>query len=151
MYFLAWCTNTAQEGERDQNGTPSFIRRDVNADHTQKGKKSKSSIGYYVMPKRSKLDAPENKKSVVHMITSGESQTNVARYLNISESQISRFANREDIKQLIESESYKLMDCLPDAVDNNTLVARGMKSIPVNDHKNRELGYRASMKVLETA
>jgi hypothetical protein len=103
------------------------------------------------MQKKSILDTPENKKAVVQMMASGESQAEVARHLNISESQISRFANRDDIKQLIETEALKLMDCLPDAVENVTTLVKGMKHVPMSDHKNRDLAYRASLKTLETA
>jgi len=103
------------------------------------------------MVKKSALDVPETKKSVVQMLAMGKSQAAVARYSNMSESQISRFANRDDIKRMISEESYRLMDCLPDAVQNLTDLVKGMRNLGANDHKNRDLSYRASLKVLETA
>jgi len=103
------------------------------------------------MPKKSALDIPETKKSVVQMLAMGSSQTEVARVTNVSESQMSKFVNREDIKQLISNESCRLMECLPDATQNLTDMVKGMKKLAPNDHKNKELAYRASLKVLETA
>jgi hypothetical protein len=94
------------------------------------------------MPKKSKLNALENKQAIIQMLATGVSQADVAHNLNVSESQISRFSNREDIKKLIENEAYRMMDCLPDAVENIKALVWGMKHLPPNDHKNRDLCYR---------
>ncbi|MGA3193313.1 MAG: helix-turn-helix domain-containing protein [Candidatus Bathyarchaeia archaeon] len=103
------------------------------------------------MQKKSKLDAPRNKKAAIQMIAQGRSQAEVSRQLHVSESQVSRFVNHDDIKGLIEEETFSLMECLPDTIENIKGLVRGMKDLPQNDHKARELGYRASLKVSETA
>ncbi|MGD0276405.1 MAG: hypothetical protein ABSB79_10185 [Syntrophales bacterium] len=43
------------------------------------------------------------------------------------------------------------MECLPDVIENIKGLIRGMKDLPLSDHKGRELSYRASLKVSETA
>jgi DNA-binding NarL/FixJ family response regulator len=42
------------------------------------------------MLKKSKLDAPRNKKAVIQMMAEGKSQVEVSRQLDVSESQVSR-------------------------------------------------------------
>ncbi|MGD0277543.1 MAG: helix-turn-helix domain-containing protein [Syntrophales bacterium] len=70
------------------------------------------------MQKKSKLDAPKAKKVAIQMIAEGRSQAEVSRQLHVSESQVSRFVNRDDIKGLIEEETCSLMECPPDAIEN---------------------------------
>lgn len=68
--------------------------------------------------KKSKLDNLHIKDKVVKGLTVGKSQTKIAREIGISQSQISQFASRGGIKDLIEQEQTKLFDCVPDAFEN---------------------------------
>ena len=101
--------------------------------------------------KKSKLDTPHIKKEVAKRLATGESQINIARGYNLNHSSVSRFANRSDVQELIKQETLNLLDAVPDAVENIKSLVRAMKTIRKDDHKNRELSYKASQKVLESA
>ena len=45
----------------------------------------------------------------------------------------------------------RLLEALPDAVQNVKYLIQEMKSLPKEDNMSRELSYRASIKVLEAA
>lgn len=100
--------------------------------------------------KKSKLDTPHIKEQVVKQLAVGESQNSIAREMGLHQSQISRFANREDIKALIEQEQRRLLEVVPDAVENVKSLVREMKTIPKKDIKSRELSYKASKDVLKS-
>jgi hypothetical protein len=95
--------------------------------------------------KQSKLDA--YKENIVKRLAVGESQGNIATEMGVNQSSVSRFANREDIRTLIEQEQAKLIDCLPDAVQNYINLVR--EDIPKGDIKRRELQLKASKDVLK--
>jgi hypothetical protein len=92
-----------------------------------------------------------NRKKVVKDLASGRPQAEIAREVGINRASVCRFVKREDVKKEMEKEALRLLEALPDAVQNIKDLVWGMKSLPDGDHKNRELGYRASLKVLETA
>jgi transcriptional regulator with XRE-family HTH domain len=99
--------------------------------------------------KRSKLDIPHIKKDVIRRIAIGESQGSIAKRVGLSQSQISRFANREDIKPFIENEQMKLIEKVPDAVDYvKCLIPKDGQSASM-DIKEKELAYKASHDVLK--
>ena len=100
--------------------------------------------------KKSKLDAPHIKKQVVTSLAVGKSQSRIAKDIGISQSQVSRFAKREDIQAFIEEEQKKLLEVVPDSVENIKGLVREMKDIPKNEYKRRELSYRASRDVLKS-
>lgn len=100
--------------------------------------------------KKSKLDTPHIKAMVVKQLASGESQNSIAKEVGRDQSALSRFANREDIKALIEAEQKKLLEVVPDAVENVKELVREMKDIPKKDIKRRELSYKASKDVLKS-
>jgi hypothetical protein len=62
-------------------------------------------------------------------------------------STVYRLAKREDVKPSIEKEQIRLVEAVPDAVDNVKRRVRGMKS--AKDLKERELGYKASTDTLK--
>jgi hypothetical protein len=95
--------------------------------------------------KQSKLDA--YKENIVKRLAVGKSQGNIATEMGVNQSSVSRFANREDIRTLIEQEQAKLIDCLPDAVQNYINLVR--EDIPKGDIKRRELQLKASKDVLK--
>ena len=99
----------------------------------------------------SKLDAPHVKERVTKELATGRSQRSIAREIGLHPSQVSRFANREDIKMLIEEEAYRLFEAVPDAVQNVIDLVAEMKTIPENDTKRLELSFRASLAVLKAA
>jgi hypothetical protein len=99
--------------------------------------------------KRSKLDLPHIKKDVIRRLAVGESQGSIAKGVGLSQSQISRFANREDIKPLIENEQMRLIEKVPDAVDyvKSLIPRKGQRGSL--DIKEKELAYKASHDVLK--
>ena len=99
--------------------------------------------------KKSKLDALPIKEKVVKKLAVGESQNSIAKQVELNQSQISRFANREDIRTLIEQEQRKLLEVVPDAVENVKNLVKEMRDIPKDDIKRRELSYKASKDVLK--
>lgn len=101
--------------------------------------------------KKSKLDTPHLKKEVAKRLATGESKSSIARDYDLNHSSVSRFANRSDIQELIKLETMNLLDAVPDAVANIKNLVRDMKTTPRDDHKSRELSYKASQKVLESA
>ncbi len=62
---------------------------------------------------------------------------------------VSRFASKNEIRQLIEEQKGKLVKVLPDAVQNVKDLVEEMKDIPKDDVKRRELSYKASKDVLK--
>ncbi len=99
--------------------------------------------------KKSKLDNPHIKQEVVKRLAVGENKAAIARDFGVHRSQVSRFAKREDIRPFIEHEQMKLVEVVPDAVENVKELVREMKDIPKRDTKRRELSYRASMDTLK--
>ena len=101
--------------------------------------------------KRSKLENPHIKEMAVKRLAAGESQASVAQDIGVHRSQVCRFAKREDIRPFIEQEQMKLMEAVPDAVENVKQLVREMKDLPKGDTKERELSYRASLDTLKAA
>ena len=99
--------------------------------------------------KKSKLDRPPTKVEVIKRLAVGESQSSIAGEIGLHRSQVSRFAKREDIKPFIEREQMKLVEAVPDAVENVKELVREMKNIPSKENKRRELSYKASQDVLK--
>ena len=99
--------------------------------------------------RKSKLDLPHIKSRVVKELATGRSKGEIAQEVGLHRTQVSRFASREDIKRLIETETMNLLEAVPDAVENIKGLVRGMKDLPLKDIKNRELSYKASTRVLE--
>ncbi len=99
--------------------------------------------------RKSKLDVPHIKKQVIKRLATGEPQKSIAKSVGLCQPQISRFANRGDIKVLIEQEQMRLADAVPDAVDNVMDLVREMKDIPKKDIRRRELSYKASHDTLK--
>lgn len=100
--------------------------------------------------KKSKLDAPYIKGQVVKELAVGKSQNSIAKRVGLNQSQVSRFASREDIRTLIEQEQRKLLEVVPDAVLNVKRLVKEMRNIPKDDIKRRELSYKASKDVLKS-
>jgi hypothetical protein len=99
--------------------------------------------------KKSKLDKPGIKQEVIKRLAVGESQRGIAKDVGVDPSQVSRFARREDIKPFIEQEQMKLVEVVPDAVENVKELVKEMKNIPKKDIKRRELSYKASLETLK--
>lgn len=100
--------------------------------------------------RKSRLDTPHIKKEIVKRLAVGESQSSIARDVGLDQSQVSRFASREDIRAFIEQEQKSLLDVVPDAVENVKCLVREMKDIPAQDTKRRELSYMATKDVLKS-
>lgn len=101
--------------------------------------------------KKSRLDLPHIKHEVINRLVVGESQRSVAKSIGIDHSQISRFIRREDVKPFLEKEQMRLLEAVPDAVENVMETVREMKHIPKKETKRRELAYKASTDVLKSA
>jgi predicted transcriptional regulator len=100
--------------------------------------------------RKSKLDTPHIRKQVVKELVTGKSQNKIAKEIGLHQSQISRWSNKEDIRILIEQEQERLLEAVPDAVENVKSLVREMKTIPKKDIKRRELSYKASKDVLKS-
>ncbi len=97
----------------------------------------------------SKLDKLPVKQEVIHQLAVGEPQTSIAEQVGVDQSTISRFANEDEIRQLIEEEREKLVRVLPDAVKNVKALVEGMKDVPEDNIKKLELCYKASKDTLK--
>ena len=100
--------------------------------------------------KKSKLENPKIKEAVVKQLAVRTSQTVIAEQVGLSQSSISRFANKEDVRTFIEQEQFKLVEVVPDAVENVKSLVKEMKKIPKKENKRRELSYKASTDVLKS-
>jgi len=100
--------------------------------------------------RRSKLDTPHIKQEVVKRLAVGERPKIIAKDVGLHYSQIYRFAKREDIKPFIEQEQMKLLEVIPNAVENVKELVKEMKKIPKKDVKRRELSYKASLDTLKS-
>ena len=99
--------------------------------------------------KISKLDTPHIRSGVVRRLAVGENRAAIAQDFGLHRSQVSRFAKREDIRPFIEAEQMKLLEAVPDAVENVKGLVKEMKDLPKGDIKGRELSYRASLDTLK--
>ena len=99
--------------------------------------------------RHSKLDAPHIKEQVVKELAIGKSQKAISKDVGLNQSSVCRFANREDISKRIEAEKCRLIEAVPDAVDNIKGLVSEMKNLPKSDIKGRELSYKASKDVLK--
>jgi hypothetical protein len=68
--------------------------------------------------KRSKLDTPHTRQEVIKRLAVGENKAAIAQDFGLHRSQVCRFAKREDIRPFIEKEQLKLLEAVPDAVQN---------------------------------
>jgi predicted transcriptional regulator len=100
--------------------------------------------------KKSKLDIPHIREKVVKELAVGKSQNVIAKDVGLNQSSVSRFASRDDIRALIEQEQARLVECVPDAVENVKELVREMRDIPKSDTKRRVLSYKASKDVLKS-
>ena len=89
------------------------------------------------------------KDTVVKSLVVGEPQTSIAEQVGVDQSTISRFASKNEIRQLIEEQKGKLVKVLPDAVQNVKVLVKEMKGILKEDIKRREFSYKASRDVLK--
>ena len=85
--------------------------------------------------KKSKLDRPPTKVEVIKRLAVGESQSSIAEEVGLNRSAVNRFAKREDIRPFIEREQMKLVEAVPDAVENVKELVRDMKNIPLKEQK----------------
>ncbi len=99
--------------------------------------------------RKSKLDHPPIKQEVVKRLAVGEKPKSIAKDVGLSVSQIYRFGKREDIKPLIEQEQMRVLEGLPDVVENMISLVRGMGK--AKDPGERRLCYEASREVLKIA
>ena len=99
--------------------------------------------------KQSKLELPHLKKQVVHDLATGTTKTDIAKEVGLTRSAVSRFSSREDIRELVKSETMSLFEVLPDAVKNIKTLVRNMRKNPNQGFKDKELSYKASNRVLE--
>jgi hypothetical protein len=97
------------------------------------------------------LENKETKEVIAKAIGGGQSQGVLAQALGVSQSSISRLASKEDVKAMIERESLKFLGAVPQAVENLKALVDEMPEIPKGDIKRRDLSFKASKKVLESA
>jgi transposase-like protein len=97
------------------------------------------------------LESEEVKEKIAKALTAGESQTAIARTLGVSQSTISRLVNKGDVKALIERESLRLLEAIPQAVENLKALVNEMPNIPKKEIKRLEPSLKATIKMLESA
>jgi predicted transcriptional regulator len=100
--------------------------------------------------KQSKLEQPQLKKKVIQELAIGTTKTDIAGEVGLSRSAVSRFSSREDIRELVRSETCNLLEVLPDAVENVKNLVKEMHQSPKQQFKDKELSYKASLRVLES-
>ena len=100
--------------------------------------------------KKSRLEDSKIKESVVKQLAVRTPQAVIAEQVGLSQPSISRFANKEDVRAFIEQEQLKLVEVVPDAVENVKSLVKEMKKIPKKENKRRELSYKASTDVLKS-
>ena len=98
--------------------------------------------------KKSKLDTPHIKEKVVKELAVGKSQNIIAQEVGLNQSNVCRFANKDDIKMLVEEEQKRLLEVTPDAVQ--VYIDLITEDIDKKDIKRRELQLKASRDVLKT-
>jgi hypothetical protein len=94
--------------------------------------------------RRSKLDTPHVRERAVKELSTGNSQSAIAKGIGLNQSQVSRWSNRADIKKLLEEEQKRMLSATPDAVQNFIDV------VQEDVLKARELQLKASEVVLKT-
>jgi len=99
---------------------------------------------------KSRLDNPTIRGSVIKQLAIGTSQQEIARQVELNQSQVSRFANRQEVKVLIEQEQLKLLDVVPDAVECVIDLVREFKDTPKDKIQQRKLIYKAISDVLKS-
>ena len=86
-----------------------------------------------------------NRTQFVRDLASGRPQAEIAREVGIDPASVCRFAKQEDVKEEVKKEAMRLLEALPDAVQNVKYLIQEMKSLPKEDNMSRELSYRASI------
>lgn len=100
--------------------------------------------------RKSKLEAPHIKKRVVRELAAGESQQAIAERNGVTQPTLCKFANKAEIKTMVEAEQRRLAECVPDAVQNFIEIVREMPEIPKEEVRRRELSLDASKDVLKS-
>ena len=81
----------------------------------------------------------EVKNEIARAIAGGHSQQEIAKSLGVNQSTISRIVNKDDVKALIEDETLKLLEAVPQAIENIKDLVDEMPEIPKKEIKRREL------------
>ena len=95
------------------------------------------------------LNNPQTRVEIIQRLACGQSQNSISKRVGVSQQQICRIANKEDIKRCIEQEKARLIEIVPDAVQNVKDLVTGMKDIPDHETKRKELAYKATRDVLK--
>jgi hypothetical protein len=98
--------------------------------------------------KKSKLDTPHIKGKIVKELAVGKSQNAIAQEIGMNQSNVCRFANRDDIKSLVEEEQKRLLKMTPDAVQ--VYIDLITEDIDKGDIKRRELQLKVCRDVLKS-
>ncbi len=93
-----------------------------------------------------KLETPCIKETVVKQLAVGVPQNSIAEQFDVDQSQVSRFANKDEVRELIEQEQMKLVEVVPDAVENVKTLVEGMKN--EKDIQRLQLAYKATQDTL---
>ena len=97
----------------------------------------------------SKLNELSVKKKVAHQLAIGKTQTDIAKQVGVDQSQISRFASKDEGIKLIEEAKEKMVEIVPKAVQNVKDLVEEMPNLAKDDIGNRKLSYNASKDVLK--
>ena len=100
--------------------------------------------------KKSKLEQPHLKKKVIQELAIGTTKTDIGKEVGLTRSAVSRFSSREDIQELVKGETCSLLGAVPDAVENVKTLVKAMRQNPNQEFKDKELSYKASVKILES-
>lgn len=100
--------------------------------------------------KPSKLENPELQSTVIQGLVMKKPKSEIAKDVGVSRSAVSRFSNRQDVQNLVREQTLRILEILPDAVSNIRKLVRQMRHLKIDNHKARELCFKATSRVLES-
>jgi predicted XRE-type DNA-binding protein len=103
------------------------------------------------MGNKKMLESEAVKEQIAKALAGGQSQAIIAQAVGVSQPTISRLANKGDVRAMIERQSLSLLEGVPQAVENLKAQINEMPNIPPEQVKRKELGLKASIKLLESA
>ena len=87
-----------------------------------------------------------HEKQIVQRVLSGKNISQVAREVGVTNTTVYRVLKRENVKDYIEKHTMRMLEDMPEAVDNVSRLVKGMKD--EDDVNKLKLCYQATRDVL---